>query len=164
MREGLDLLGQGRIQHRTLPVDQFVDAPGQGGPMRLGQIEVAAQVEQGGLLDGVAHSGAVHQAVGHIGLARDAIAGLGAANEHAGDVARKTERRAVRIKSLWHYISQPKPHSNADNELRLADAKTQRQIDKVRLGPTRGKSILREELPPRPHSWPCNRQLAIRHR
>ena len=83
MREGLHLLRQRRIEHRTLPQEQFVHAPGQRGPMLRRQIEVAAQVEQGGLLDGVARTGAVHQAVGDIGLTRDAIAGLGAANKHA---------------------------------------------------------------------------------
>ena len=98
MREGLHLLRQRRIEHRTLPQEQFVDAPGQRGPMLLGQIEVAAQVKHGGLLDGIARSGAMHQAVGDIGLTRAAISGLGAANKHAQMLHEKSSARSKKQK------------------------------------------------------------------
>ena len=88
-----------------LPAHQFIDALGQRAPMQRGQIEVAAQMEQRGLLDGAAHPSAVHQTVGDIGLARDAVAGLGAANEQASEKARKIELAVTNIKILWHYIS-----------------------------------------------------------
>ena len=119
LREDLHLLGQRHIQHRALAVQQLIYAPRQRRPMRLGQIEVAAQVEQGGLLDGAANALTVHQAVGDIGLARDAIAGLGAANEHARDVARKASPRRACYKLLWHYISSPTPNASADKDLRV---------------------------------------------
>ena len=65
--------------------------------MRLVQVEVAAQVEHGGLSDGAAHSLATHQAVSDLVLARDAIVGLGAADEHAQNVARKLTYRSFSI-------------------------------------------------------------------
>ena len=74
-------------------MDQFVDVLGKRGPMHLRQIEVGTQVEQGGLLDGIAHSGAVHQSIRDIGLAGDAIAGLGATNEHAEILHEKSSAR-----------------------------------------------------------------------
>jgi hypothetical protein len=67
--EDFYLLWQRDIQHRALAAQQFVDSLSQGRPMRLRQIEMAAQIEQSGLLDGAAHPSAVHQAVGGIGLA-----------------------------------------------------------------------------------------------
>ena len=88
--------------------------------MHLGQIEVAAQVEQGGLLDGIAHSRALHQAVGDIGLAGDAVAGLRAANEHARDGARKVDHATNMVKRLWHYISLLKAKPSVDKGLRAA--------------------------------------------
>ncbi|WP_265707454.1 hypothetical protein, partial [Verminephrobacter aporrectodeae] len=73
-------------------MQQLVDALGQRGPMRLGQVQMAAQVEQGALLDDMTDAGAVHQAVGDVGFARDTIASLGAANKHVRDDARKIGR------------------------------------------------------------------------
>ena len=56
--------------------------PGQSRPLLLGQIEVAAQVEKGGLLDAGTDPGGLDQAVGRVGLAGGAIAGLSAPDEH----------------------------------------------------------------------------------
>jgi hypothetical protein len=66
--EVLHRFGQRGIEYRVLPTHQFIDALGQRGPLRRRQIEVAAQVQQRGLLDDVAHAGTVHQAVGDVGL------------------------------------------------------------------------------------------------
>ena len=57
-----------RTGPRRLSAQQLIDAPSQGGPLILRQIEVAAQVEQGGLFDGLADPSAVHQAVCGVGL------------------------------------------------------------------------------------------------
>jgi len=102
--EVLHRFGQRGIEYRVLPTHQFIDALGQRGPLRRRQIEVAAQVQQRGLLDDVAHAGTMHQAVGDVGLTRDAAAGLGATNEHARDVARKRGAATNPLKLLWHYI------------------------------------------------------------
>jgi len=52
MRQGSASLGQRRIEQGLLPLQQLIDVHGQRRPLLVGQIEVAAQVEQRGLLDG----------------------------------------------------------------------------------------------------------------
>ena len=52
-------------------------------------IDAVRQVEQRGLLDAGAHTGAVHEAIGDVGLTGVAIAGLGTPDEHVPDAARK---------------------------------------------------------------------------
>ena len=105
--------------------------------MNLRQIEVASQVEQGGLLDGIAHSRTLHQAMRDVGLARGAIAGLRAANEHARDDARKVDRAASVQKLLWHYISSSKAKPSVDKALPSPRLGNQRRIDKLGLGQLR---------------------------
>ena len=56
--------------------------------MRLGQVEVAAEVEEGGLANAPAFAPALDQAEGVVDLAGGGSAGGGAANEHAPRVAR----------------------------------------------------------------------------
>ena len=75
-------LGQSRIEQGLLTPQQFIDAPGKRRPLWLRQIEVAAQVEQGGLLDGAADPRTLNQAEGRVGLAVSAIARLGTPDEH----------------------------------------------------------------------------------
>ena len=101
--------------------------------MNLRQIEVASQVEQGGLLDGIAHSRTLHQAMRDVGLARGATAGLRAADEHARDDARKVGRAASVQKILWHYISPSKAKPNVDKALPSPRLGNQRRIDKLGL-------------------------------
>ena len=50
--------------------------------MILGQIEVTAQVEQGGLFDRSTHAGGLHETVGEVGLAGASAARSGATDEH----------------------------------------------------------------------------------
>ena len=63
-----------------------------------------AQVEQGTLLDLLAHTQALHQAKGEIGLACCAAAGLGAANKHTVTLAAKIQPGKGWYKLLWHYM------------------------------------------------------------
>ena len=82
LRQGVARLGHRRIEQGALTLQQLIDAPGKRRPLILGQIEVAAQVEQCGLLDGAADPRSLDQAIGRVGLAGRAIAGLGAPDEH----------------------------------------------------------------------------------
>lgn len=82
LRQGLARLGQRRIEQGVLTAQQLIDAPGKRRPLLLGQIEVAAQVEQRGLLDGTADPRSLNEPVGPVGLAVSAIAGLGTPDEH----------------------------------------------------------------------------------
>jgi len=77
-------LGKRLAHSRQRRVDQrqCIDAPGKRRPLVLRQIEVAAQVEQRGLLDCAADPSSLHQAVGGVGLAGCAVAGLGTSDEH----------------------------------------------------------------------------------
>ena len=82
---GLLLDGRGRVvEQRRLTVEDLVDALAQCGPLGLGNLEVAAEVEQGALADLGAGALAAHEAVGVVGLAVG-MAGLGASDEHGGD-------------------------------------------------------------------------------
>ena len=79
---GVARIGQRRIEQGLLAMQQLVDALGQCGPLRLRQIEVAAQVEQGALFDLAGHALGLHQAMGAVRMSAVAAAGLGVSNEH----------------------------------------------------------------------------------
>ena len=64
LRQSLGRLGQRRVEQGALTLHQFMDAPGKRGPLILGQIEVAAQVEQRALLDGAAQPRRLDEPVG----------------------------------------------------------------------------------------------------
>ncbi|WP_265707010.1 hypothetical protein [Verminephrobacter aporrectodeae] len=131
-------------------MQQFVDALGQRGPMGLGQVQVAAQVEQGALLDDMTDPGAVHQAVGDVGFARDTIASLGAANKHVRDDARKIGRFVYCYKIMaLHFASGKK--SNDINDLRASERGNQRKVDK--LGPSKRRSKPRARKPAPIHDF-----------
>jgi hypothetical protein len=83
LRQGLARVREGRFDQGALTTHQLLDTSSQRSPLVLRQIEVAAQNEQGGLLDAGAHTDAVHQAVGDVGLTGVAVAGLGAPDGHA---------------------------------------------------------------------------------
>ncbi|HYN62159.1 MAG TPA: hypothetical protein VET87_21875, partial [Rubrivivax sp.] len=69
LRERLARLGQRRIEQRRLSTQQLIDVFGQSRPLLLGQIEVAAQVEQRGLLDRAADATGLNEAEGRVRLA-----------------------------------------------------------------------------------------------
>jgi len=66
---GFERLGQVQGDERALASGQLGQPSAQAGPVRLGQIEVAAEVEEGGLADAPAFTAALDQAVGVVDLA-----------------------------------------------------------------------------------------------
>ena len=66
LRQRLARIRQRCIEQAALAAQQLIDALGQRGPLISGQIEMAAQVEQRGLLDGATDPCGVHQAVGGV--------------------------------------------------------------------------------------------------
>ena len=100
-------LGFDRLRHvveqRRLAVEDLVDAPAQVRPLRLGEIEIAAEVQQGAL----AHLGAVapafHEAVGVVVLGAG-TAGEGSAHKHGGDGSGAAPGCQPINIVLWHYI------------------------------------------------------------
>jgi hypothetical protein len=67
--EGQGLVGERGVDERLLALHQFIDVPGQRGPLSLGQVEMAAQVEQRGLLDGAADARGLNETEGRVRLA-----------------------------------------------------------------------------------------------
>jgi hypothetical protein len=70
-----------------LCAQQRLDAGTQTWPVRLRQVEVAAEVEQDHLADLFAGALGGDEAVGEIGLAGRLVPGSGATDEHAPEVA-----------------------------------------------------------------------------
>ena len=56
-------------------------------PLRLGNVEVASEIEQGALADGVADALGVDEAMREVGLSVFGPPGLGTPNEHAPTIA-----------------------------------------------------------------------------
>jgi len=71
-----------RRYQRRLPTQQRLDACTQGRPVRLIQIEVAAQVQQRALPDLAADAFRAHQPVGEIAFTGVGVTRLSAADEH----------------------------------------------------------------------------------
>ena len=106
--DGVRTIGhQGRLAGQDV-----VDAGDQLRPLRLGDVEVAPEIEQGALPDGVSDALGVHQAMGEVGLSVLGPPGLGAANEHdaydSGGICRSqpfyknygTTSRAIKTRSF----------------------------------------------------------------
>ena len=101
-------LGHRRIEQRALTLQQLADAPGKRRPLLLGQIEVTAQIEQRGLLDGAADPRSLNQAVGRVGFAGHAIAGLGTPDEHLSmlhEIAASASSPAKYYGTTFHFSS-----------------------------------------------------------
>ena len=76
--DGVRAIGhQGRLAGQDV-----VDAGAHLRPLRLGDVEVAPEIEQGALPDGVSDALGVHQPMGEVGLSVLGPPGLGAPNEH----------------------------------------------------------------------------------
>jgi len=71
-----------RVKQRALTAQQSIDALSKRQPLIRRQIEVAAQVEQSGLLDCAADTSSSHQALGGVGLAGRAVASLDTPDDH----------------------------------------------------------------------------------
>ena len=71
------------------------DAGAQQRPARLGNVEVAPEVEQGALAHGATEAFGVDQPMGEVGLAVVGAAGLGAPNEHGATIAGRTRLAQV---------------------------------------------------------------------
>ena len=82
LRQYLAFIGQHGIGHSGLAMQQILNALDQRGPLRLRQIKVRAQVEQGGLAYRRACSYGLNQTKRRIDLARSQAAGLSAPDEH----------------------------------------------------------------------------------
>ncbi len=82
------LLQGGRIvrDEGVLSGKQFLDPDAQPGPVRLRDVKVPSQVEQGALADLGADAFGADEAVGEVDLAVFGAAGLGAANEHGNTI------------------------------------------------------------------------------
>ena len=105
------LLDGGRaIGHqRRLAAQRFVDAGAQQRPVRLSNLEVAAEIEQGALAHGAAEAFGVHQAMGEVRLAVLGAPGLGAPNKHDARIAARTYPRNTKIKIMALHSVFPKP-------------------------------------------------------
>ena len=73
-------------------------------PLRLGNVEVASEIEQGALADGVADALGVDEAMREVGLSVGGPPGLGAANEHTPTIAGARPQKQQPLTRLWHYI------------------------------------------------------------
>ena len=73
-------------------------------PLRLGNVEVASEIEQGALADGVADALGVDEAMREVGLSVGGPPGLGAANEHTPTIAGARPQKQQQLTRLWHYI------------------------------------------------------------
>jgi len=93
-----------RRHQRALTVQQFADPDGQHRPVALWHVELAAQIEQRALADGLALANRLDEAIGEIGFAGPGVAGAGAADEHRGDAARDASGKQGLPNKLWHYI------------------------------------------------------------
>ena len=108
---------QGRLAGQDV-----VDASAQRRPLGLGDVEVAPEIEQGALADGVSDALGVHQAMGEVGFSVLGPAGLCASNEHAahdsgrggrsqpiqydyGTTSRTVKTRSFRINNLQTWQS-----------------------------------------------------------
>ena len=72
------------------------DAVAEQRPLRLGNVEVAPEVEQGALAHGAAEAFGVDEAMREVGLTVGGAAGLGAPNEHGATIAGGTHLAQVR--------------------------------------------------------------------
>ena len=99
------LHGRPAIGHqRRLTAQRIVDAGAQQRPFRLGNIEVATEVEEGALTHGAAEAFGVHEAMREVGISVLSPPGLGAPNEHGAHHSGRTLPQATIAIRLWHYI------------------------------------------------------------
>ena len=106
-RDPLRFLLHGRrtIGHqRRLTAQRIVDAGAQQRPVRLRNIEVATEVEEGALAHAAAEAFGVHEAMREVGLSVLSPPGLGAPNEHGAHHSGRTLFQASIPIRLWHYI------------------------------------------------------------
>ena len=95
--------GQSATQGRLAGQD-VVDASAQLRPLRVGDVEVAPEIEQGALPHGVSDALGVHQAMGEVGFAVLGPPGLGAPNEHDAHDSGRAAPESTHSVKLWHYI------------------------------------------------------------
>ena len=107
------------------------DAGAEQRPVRLGDVEVASEVEQGALADGVAEAFGADQTMGEVGLSVDGAAGLGAPNEHGKDDSRW--RRLVQACGCDYGTTLRSPGSRSFriNKLQRRTPRKPAQIDKI---------------------------------
>ena len=87
--------GRRAIGHqRRLTAQRIVDAGAQQRPVRLGNIEMATEIEEGALAHGAAEAFGVHQAMREVGLSVLGPPGLGAPNEHGAHHSGRTLSKA----------------------------------------------------------------------
>ena len=90
---------------RCLAGQDVVDAGAQQRPLCLGDVEVAPEIEQGALTDGIFDALGVDQAMREVGLSVLGPPGLGAPNEHAPTIAGACLLGQYKYIRLWHYIN-----------------------------------------------------------
>ena len=99
--DGVRAIGhQGRLAGQDV-----VDAGAQLRPLGLWGVEVAPEIEQGALPDGVSDALGVHQPMGEVGLPVLGPPGLGAANEHDVHDSGGNLPESTLLQKLWHYIA-----------------------------------------------------------
>ena len=94
---------------RRLAGQDVVDAGAEQRPLRLVNVEVASEIEQGALADGVADALGVDQAMREVGLSVFGPPGLGAPNEHGAHDSGCTSPKVMPTLRLWHYIQLRQP-------------------------------------------------------
>src|ERR1019366_6030797 len=99
--QGFDGLGFG--EHAGLSAEQGLDPGAQARPIALGQVELAAEIEQGDLADLFAGTFGGDETEREVGFVGGFIPGRGFADEHDGEMglaARAVKRHRI---ILWHY-------------------------------------------------------------
>ena len=91
-------------KHAGLSGEQCVDPGAQPRPVALGQVELAAEVEQGDLADLLAGAFGGDQTEGAVGFVARFMPGCSFADEHTGQDGSGDGWRQDGSVILWHYI------------------------------------------------------------
>ena len=99
--QGFD--GLGFSQHAALSGEQGLDPDAQARPIALGQVKLAAEIEEGDLADLFAGTLGGDETKGEVGFAGGFIPGRGFADEHGGKVGVAAGKLNGFTNILWHY-------------------------------------------------------------
>ena len=104
--QGFD--GLGFPEHAGLPGEKGLDADAQARPIALGEIELAAEIEQGDLADLFAGAFGGDETEREVGIAIGFIPGRGFADEHGWELGVAAGGVNRHLIILWHYNHFPK--------------------------------------------------------
>ena len=96
---------------RRLAGQDVVESGAEQRPLRLGNVEVASEIEQGALSDGVADALGAHEAMREVGLSVFGPPGLRAPNEHTPTIAGARPQGNVIFTIMALHSAPPTPDS-----------------------------------------------------